>query len=86
MSKPLRLGELFAGYGGLGLAVEFLINLGHQIGHDLGGRCHIKDQLQAHMALGSVEIDPDEMPEEVREALGSLLEGLAEAARTTKGD
>lgn len=62
---------------------DFLINLGHQIGHDLGNRCHIKDQVMEHIGARAVELDPDKMPEEIKEALGSLLEGIAEAARTT---
>jgi len=72
------------GFDDANALADFLIGLGHQIGHDLGGRCHIKDQAQAKLAAFAV--DPDDMPEEIKEALGSLLEGLAEAARTSKTD
>lgn len=57
---------------------QILIKIGHQIGHDFGHRCNLKSKPQA------TEINPDDMPDEFKEALGSLLDGLAEAARASK--
>ena len=54
------------GMGDVNELADFLVNLGHQIGHDLGKTCHIKALLLEQLAKDSVA-----------DALANLLGGKA---------
>lgn len=68
------------GFGDINELAEYLIQLGHQIGHDLGGTCH----------LPTPEINIDSLPDEVVEqVIGGLMTGLEQARQeqsTTRND
>lgn len=63
------------GFEDINELAEHLIQIGHQIGHDLGRQCHIKPILGAETAAATVQgIElPQEAVDAITAALGSLL-------------
>jgi len=76
-ARPIETNIHVHGLEDVNELADFLIHLGHQIGHDLGATCHLAQAVKEK--INAVEVDPTTIPG-LSEAINDIMTALANKA------